>query len=161
MAAGTDLSVRKVFESWPKCRQGRLYRELEDLYRHTDEQVSLWPLRCDNCGRCCDFAVAGHRLFVSSLELWFFLLAVGPALKPPGEQDHCPYLSGEGCTARAYRPLGCRVYFCRPVRGYNSEKLTETFLHRVKQLAGKHGVPYFYCDWMGLLRQLGSENPLT
>jgi hypothetical protein len=48
------------------------------------------------------------------------------------------------CTAREPRPLGCRVYYCDPNYQDTGNRLTETYLRRLKDLADAEGVRWHY-----------------
>ena len=89
--------------------------ELHSLYRELDLAVAETGPVCVVSGRCCRFKEYGHTLFLSAPEA---LLLAADAPRPDGPTDddqRCPWQDAHGqCTARAARPLGCRVYFCDP-----------------------------------------------
>jgi hypothetical protein len=115
-----------------------LYNELEG------ELARLGPV-CELSGRCCRFKEHGHTLFVSALEFQFFLASAPAAQRPLDGGETCPWQDQRGhCTARAARPLGCRVYFCDPIYLPSANELSEDFITRLKHLASEHGLPWDY-----------------
>ena len=73
------------------------------------------------------------------------LLAAAPPHDPAAvTPDFCPFQKGNLCTAREPRPLGCRVYYCDPAYQETGVRLSETYLHRLKELADAHGVAWRY-----------------
>jgi hypothetical protein len=122
----------------PEQRQ-RVYA----LYAAADAAVAAAGPRCDASGRCCRFAEYGHTLFVSNLEA-DVLLAAAPPFERPVSPDFCPFQVNNLCTAREPRPLGCRVYFCDPAYQETGNRITETHLRRLKDLADELGVGWRY-----------------
>jgi hypothetical protein len=49
------------------------------------------------------------------------------------------------------KPLGCRVYFCDPTAQGWQQELSERTLAMVRAIHERHGVPYRYGEWRGLL----------
>lgn len=82
-------------------------------------------------------------LFLSSLEA-DVLLAGAPPYERPVSPDFCPFQKDRLCTARAPRPLGCRVYYCDPAYQETGNRITETYLRRLKELADAHGLEWHY-----------------
>jgi hypothetical protein len=118
-----------------------LHVALLDLYREVDAEVAAEGPRCDASGRCCRFKEYGHTLFLSGLEA-DLLLAQAPPFERPVTAEFCPFQKGTLCTARAPRPLGCRVYFCDPTYQERSHEITEKYLRRLKELSAARG-----CEW--------------
>ena len=102
--------------------------QLCGIYERADAALSDAAASCHACGQCCSFKKGGLVLFASGLEMAFLVAEAGrpaPGRRVvPGRADdawQCPYQAlqagpGQGalCGARAWRPLGCRTYFCRP-----------------------------------------------
>lgn len=129
---------------------------VEGLYLDVDRQTAAVSCECRNCKTCCDFQRAGHRLYVTGLELAHFAAKVGRVLIPSG--GACPYLDAEsGCTVRQIRPLGCRTYFCREPQGYDAAAVTERQLGRIKRFCDREGLPYVYVEWLEGLRLLADR----
>jgi Fe-S-cluster containining protein len=111
-----------------------LHQEILELYRQVDEEVAAAGPRCDASGRCCRFKEHGHVLYLSHLEAEV-LLASAPPFDQPVSPDFCPFQVDNLCTARAPRPLGCRIYFCDPDYQETGNRITEKYLRRIKELS--------------------------
>jgi hypothetical protein len=120
-----------------------LHRQVLELYRDVDADVAAAGPVCVASGRCCRFKEYGHVLFLSNLEAEV-LLANAPAFDRPVTPDFCPFQKENLCTAREPRPLGCRVYYCDPAYLDTGNRITETYLRRLKELAEKHGLDWRY-----------------
>lgn len=144
---------------------------IEGLFSQLDEMLSFYGLRCDNCGRCCNFDSFDFELFVSSLEFVYFLCRlddgsdVGGRFSGQRRKDKriskalwnikgsriCPYLDGRDCSVRKIRPIGCRIFFCCSPSRYDQGSLYEKILRRVKEFSRKEDIEYLYFPWlMGL-----------
>jgi hypothetical protein len=113
------------------------------IYAAADAAVAEAGPRCDASGRCCRFAEYGHTLFISQLEA-DVLLASAPPFVGPVSRDFCPYQVDNLCTAREPRPLGCRVYFCDQAYQESGQRISETYLRQLKDLADELGVGWRY-----------------
>jgi hypothetical protein len=120
-----------------------LRRRVLELYAEVDREVAAAGPVCIASGRCCRFKEYGHTLFLSNLEA-DVLLAGAPPYDRPTSPDFCPFQKGNLCTAREPRPLGCRVYYCDPTYQETGNRITEKYLHQLKDLADAHGVAYRY-----------------
>src|SRR5438128_2618290 len=129
-----------------------LRRRVLELYREVDHAVAAAGPVCVASGRCCRFKEYGHVLFLSSLEA-DVLLAAAPPYDKPVSAEFCPFQKDNLCTAREPRPLGCRVYYCDPAYQETGNRLTETYLHRLKELAQEHGVDWRYAPLHHFLNQ--------
>jgi Fe-S-cluster containining protein len=124
-------------------------RRVLAIYAAADAAVAAAGPRCDASGRCCRFTEYGHTLFISQLEA-DVLLADGdpqagtPPFDGPITRDFCPFQVNNLCTAREIRPLGCRVYFCDPAYQETGERISETYLRQLKDLADELGVGWRY-----------------
>ena len=112
--------------------------DLRALYRQLDADVQGGL--CLGGGACCRFDLAGHRLYVTPLELAMLLQLPPIATVPP---QRCPYQVGPKCHAREHRALGCRTYFCR--QGHLQD-LYEMYHDQIIALHKQHGIPYFYVE---------------
>jgi hypothetical protein len=113
---------------------------LTDLYQQLDTTLADSDARCLGGGTCCRFDLAGHRLYVTTLELALFMRQppTGPIVPL-----RCPYQRGPHCHARTVRSLGCRTYFCR------SPELTdlyETYHQAIAHLHDQYAIPYLYVE---------------
>jgi Fe-S-cluster containining protein len=120
-----------------------LHGEVLQLYQEVDRAVVQAGPVCIASGRCCRFKEYGHVLYLSSLEAEL-LLANAPPYEQPVTPDFCPFQRDNLCTAREPRPLACRVYYCDPTYQETGNQLTEEYLHRLKDLAARHGLEWHY-----------------
>ena len=119
--------------------------DLTALYAELDQQVARFGPICELSGRCCRFQEYGHTLFVSTPEVRFLLEQAPPPPRPLDRGETCPWQDQRGrCTARAARPLGCRVYFCDPKFQRAGQEISELFISRLKRLTETHGLPWNY-----------------
>jgi hypothetical protein len=120
-----------------------LKRRVLEVYATADAAVAEAAPRCETSGRCCRFAEYGHTLFLSHFEAEILLETAPPYEKPVG-RDGCPFQVNNLCTARAERPLGCRIYFCDPNYEETGNRITEAALTRLKKLADEAGTGWRY-----------------
>jgi hypothetical protein len=132
----------------------QLQRQILELYREVDQEVAAAGPVCVASGRCCRFKEYGHTLFVSNLEAEV-LLAAAPPYDRPVAGDYCPFQKDNLCTAREPRPLGCRIYYCDPTYQQTASDLTETYLRRLKEMAGVHGKEWRYAPLHVFLNSAG------
>ena len=136
-----------------------LRRRVLDLYREADRAVAAAGPVCVASGRCCRFKEYGHVLFLSNLEA-DVLLRWAPSYERPVTPDFCPFQQGNLCTAREPRPLGCRVYYCDPTYQETGSRISEEFLHRLKELAREHGVEWRYAPLHAFLNDANGTPPV-
>ncbi len=122
------------------------------FYARADARIAAQPGTCWNKGACCRFGEFDHRLYVTALEVAYYL-AMGEA-KAPGVTDACPHAYEGKCHVRDRRPLGCRIFFCDPAAQDWQGPLTEELHAELRRMHDDLGVPYFYADWMTVLRHL-------
>ncbi len=129
-----------------------LRRQVLELYQEVDAAVAAAGPVCVASGRCCRFKEYGHMLFLSNLEAEVLLHGAPPYEPGMVTPDFCPFQKGNLCTARQPRPLGCRVYYCDPNYQNTCQEITETYLHRLKELARTYDVPWHYAPLHHFLR---------
>jgi hypothetical protein len=130
--------------------------ELRAIYEELDQEVARLGPVCALSGRCCRFAAYGHTLFVSTAEVQLLLARAPQPQRPLDRGETCPWQDVRGrCTARAARPLGCRVYYCDPPYQPAALDLSERFIARLKRLTDDHGLPWNYAP---LHRHLHDEH---
>ncbi len=128
------------------------------LYAELDAAVAEAAPVCRLSGRCCRFEEYGHALFLSAPEAAVLLADAPPPSRPLDDGETCPWQDASGrCTARAARPLGCRVYFCDPAYEGKAPELTERFLARLKALAAARGWPWDYAPLHRHLREAAAR----
>jgi Fe-S-cluster containining protein len=131
-------------------------RRMGEYYRRVDAAIAAHRPTCVNRGACCKFAEYGHKLYVTAVELAYFLDHQRAEGVRPIESDHaCPYQAGGMCTAREHRPLGCRVFFCDPAAQEWQPAEYERGLAELKQIGREFGIEYRYQEWLSALRSAG------
>jgi hypothetical protein len=129
----------------PSARSALVHVELRELYAELDATVAGLAPVCLISGRCCRFEEYGHTLFLSSVEADYLVSEAPEPVRPLDDGRTCPWQNDGGrCTARAARPLGCRVYFCDPAYQDAAPALSEQFIARLKVLAERYGLPWDY-----------------
>jgi Fe-S-cluster containining protein len=113
------------------------------VYAAADAAVSAAGPRCEASGRCCRFTEYGHTLFISAFEAEI-LLEHAPPFEQPVSRARCPFQVDGLCTARATRPLGCRIYFCDPAYQDRMHEITEAALAALKRVADTHATGWHY-----------------
>jgi hypothetical protein len=119
-------------------------RQVLELYEEVDREVAAAGPVCVASGRCCRFKEFGHVLFLSNLEAEVLLHDAPPYEAGAVTPDFCPFQKGNLCTAREPRPLACRVYFCDPDYQETGNRISETYLRKLKELADSHGAGWRY-----------------
>lgn len=137
----------------PHAERAELHARMATFYAAVDEAVAAHRPVCRNRGACCRFDSFGHKLYVTTVELAFFLHGLRDRPRLP-QEGACPYQVGGLCTARDHRPLGCRVFFCDPeTRDWQGPEY-ERRLIELRQLSSEFGVPYRYVEWLSVLQAL-------
>jgi len=144
-----EITVDNLFEA---ARRPDVLAAMEEFFAETDRLIAQQPATCWNRGDCCRFATFGHRLYVTPLEVCYYLAKGGPPRR--AAVDACPHAYAGMCHARNRRPLGCRVFYCDPAAQGWQGPLTEDRLGVLRSLHETLNVPYFYADWMTVLRAL-------
>jgi Fe-S-cluster containining protein len=151
---------------------------LRKLYAELDTAVAARGPTCWTSGRCCKFVEFDHRLYVTGLEIAWFLQQVElpktpgegqtvgadpppslpgvPGVRLPQWAEHagaCPYQIGGLCSTHAVRPLGCRIFFCQAGTEAWQQDLYEEFLAKLQRLHREEGLPYRYMDWIAGLTE--------
>ena len=128
---------------------------MHDLYARLDAEIAGHAPVCTNRGACCKFDAFGHRLYVTSIELAYFLArSEGPLLAPP-DRSFCPYQQGGKCHARSARPAACRVFFCDAAAQEWQPGTSEESLKKLAGIGDRFGLPYVYLEWTEALRMMG------
>jgi hypothetical protein len=130
---------------------------LHALYAALDAEIASMGPVCALSGRCCRFAEYGHTLFLSEPEAVLLLDEAPPPCRPLDDGASCPWQDAAGrCTARAARPMGCRLYFCDPQYQPQAPLLSEAFIGRLKHLVDDLDLPWNYAPLHSHLRQAAS-----
>jgi Fe-S-cluster containining protein len=136
--------------------KGPWREKLVQLYAEVDAAVQAAGPRCEQSGRCCRFTEWGHVLFLSLWEAEY-LLEGAPDYQQPVGPDGCPFQVNRLCTARATRPLGCRIYFCDPSYQETAHRIMEQALSRLKQWVAEEGMPWRYAPLHVFLNEAYTE----
>ena len=130
---------------------------MRDFYEAVDASIASHQPLCINRGDCCKFATFGHRLYVTDVELKYFVCGE-PARPVDLAAGACPYQEAGRCTARTHRPLGCRIYFCdESAQGWQGVEY-ERYLERLKDIGRRFDIHYRYREWLSALAE---ERPTT
>src|SRR5262245_55351804 len=127
-----------------------------EIDSEADASVAAAGPVCVASGRCCRFAEYGHVLYISNLEAEV-LLDGAPRYERPVSPEFCPFQKDKLCTAREPRPLSCRVYFCDAAYQNTGHQLTETYLRKLKELAGATGREWLYAPLHHFLNNAPDE----
>lgn len=187
MSWAGDLPVDELLKA---SRRPEVVEAMRVFYAEAAHRIAAEGPTCWNRGACCRFGEYGHRLYVTALEVAYYLarsqdVAAGGAgrsetgalrnagddtfidaspparwklavLVPEVVEDACPHAHGGQCHAREHRPLGCRIFYCDPAAQHWQGPLTEECLQELRVLHEELGVPYFYADWLAVLRALNA-----
>ncbi len=144
--------------------RGVIDRAIRALYDDIRTAVAKRRPVCNASGRCCRFEEFGHRLYVTGLEIAWFLQQQDHdagqqghriSLQQAASSSNCPYQINGLCSTHTVRPLGCRVFFCEQGTEAWQQDTTEHFLDRLKQLHAEHDLPYGYMEWRAGLAEAG------
>ncbi|HEY8665583.1 MAG TPA: hypothetical protein VIL86_02910 [Tepidisphaeraceae bacterium] len=133
-----------------------------DIYLRLQSEIDARRPLCIASGRCCHFESFGHRLFITTLELAAFLHDFNNS---PARHQHraalrdfsgqgCPFQLNKLCSVHAFRPFGCRIFFCDPTSTDWQQQRYERFHAELKSLHDTLKIPYFYLEWRHALRAL-------
>ncbi len=138
--------------------------QLDELYSALDEHIAGASPACDSCGKCCDFADYGHRLYVTTLEMLYFWKNLRSGSNDVSiEELHnckgkCPYQSEKGCITHKFRPTGCRIFYCSNLPTEFQNELSEKVITRLRRLHEQFGAVYYYCDLLNWFRRAALRN---
>jgi hypothetical protein len=133
-------------------RRADILAAMGSFYEQVDRLIAEHHPVCWNRGLCCRFGAFGHRLFVTPLEVAAYLAGVGTS--PQVREDGCPHARDGRCEVRAWRPLGCRIFYCDPAASEWQGPLTEEQLTILRRWHERFHVDYVYADWMAVLEAL-------
>lgn len=131
-----------------------LLAHVESIYRYADAAIAARQPVCYQSGRCCQFEKMKHSLFVSTVELAYFLHTARLERNEEPIGGACPFVRlGPGrCAARQGRPLGCRMFYCDPRTQWWQQDLYNQLHGRLQRLHEQFHVPYYYAEWLAILR---------
>ncbi len=138
------------------------------VYADAAAAIALRGPACWASGRCCNFEVHGHRLYVTGLEAAWCVAKLPEiagtrrenfaeptlrlvVLEEARNRGGCPFQVVNLCGVHAIKPLGCRVYFCdRSAQEWQME-LSERLIVRVRAIHDEFGIEYRYGEWREML----------
>ena len=169
MSSETPPNEQQLWSAWRNAAATpAIDGALRGFYTELDAAVAAKGPTCWASGRCCKFDDFGHRLYVTGLEVAWFLEQVrstppqtpdaesAQGIRLPQAAEHpgaCPYQIGGLCSTHAVRPLGCRIFFCQRGTDAWQQDLYEAYLARLRTLHARHGLEYRYLDWIEGLAQ--------
>lgn len=127
---------------------------LRRIYAKVDAAIEALGGRCLGGGCCCKFDLAGHRLYVSTVELALLAMTKPPS---PCIAGRCPYQTGPRCSARAARPLGCRTFFCDKYLAPEFQQIHERWHRQIRLLHEGLCLEYHYIDLSTAMADLAAE----
>jgi len=121
----------------------KVVKKVAEIYDWIDHEIQKQNYHCKNCGKCCDFEIFDHRLFITTPELIYLTEKLYPDKVRPMADSICPYNEESNCTIHANRFAGCRIFFCTGDKDFQS-RLTEEALKKFKSICIEYKVPYRY-----------------
>jgi Fe-S-cluster containining protein len=131
-----------------------LAERMQAFYADVDARVTDLGSTCQNRGDCCRFDAYGHRLYVTTVELAYFVRGLRDAWRSPDDGSLCPFHVKGLCVARSHRPMGCRVFFCDPATQTQQHAEYERQLAELKAISEAFGIDYRYVEWLSALRSI-------
>ncbi len=142
----------------PHLDRDDLAARIAAFYTALDQTITAHGPICRNRGICCSFDRFGHSLFVTTVELVYFIRCNHDSPPIKGSSS-CPYHVDGECRARGSRPLGCRIFFCDPLSQDWQGPTYERGLVELKRIGTAFGVNYRYVEWLSALNELFPEMP--
>jgi hypothetical protein len=128
------------------------------FYAALEDRISEHHPLCRNRGICCRFGEFGHRLYVTPVELAYFIGTLARQRKAETGAAACPYQVDGLCEPRSSRPMGCRIFFCESAGQGGQENLSEVGLQALRTLHERFDLPYAYVEWLDGLAQVTSRD---
>lgn len=132
---------------------------ISTIHESVAKEVRRRKPLCLASGACCHFDAFDHRLYATGLEAALCAQICAEEghgidlkdLATARTAGGCPWQTGRLCTARAGRPVGCRVFYCDPRASEWVPELAEWAHGAIKELHQELGVPYVYGEWRDML----------
>ena len=121
-----------------------ILQEVQQVYDWLGEQIQAMKPSCRACGTCCDFDAYGHRLYITTPEMLYFLHTIEKEMRFMTD-GVCPYREGGRCGAYACRFAACRIFYCTGDTRRQHE-LSELAVQRFKQICVQNELSYRYID---------------
>lgn len=117
---------------------------VQQVYDWLDEKIAEMNSSCQACGRCCDFDAYGHRLYVTTPEMLYFLNRTCQEMQFMTD-GVCPYQKDGRCQARQARFSACRIFFCTGDNRRQYE-FSEEAVRRFRNICRQYDLTYRYID---------------
>ncbi|MEM8784117.1 MAG: hypothetical protein AAGE65_14870 [Planctomycetota bacterium] len=169
-AEAATAEQARAWSAWRSAAaQSEIDTAIRELYRSLDADIAARGPTCWQSGNCCNFGVYGHRLYVTALEVAWFLgraperqaetgdtsgpqdRSIALPLADSKADEVCPFQIDRACSMHAIRPLGCRVFFCQAGTEAWQHAVYEQYLEALRALHDRYGIAYRYADWLALL----------
>jgi len=134
-----------------------LVERIAEIYKWLDSQPggnTRMTGFCRACGKCCDFDRFDHRLYVTTPEIMYLAARLGTQGIRPMVDNKCPYNVGAKCTIRNARFAGCRIFFCKGDKDFQSA-LSNQAIEKFKSICEELRVPYRYVELKTALNKYG------
>jgi Fe-S-cluster containining protein len=136
----------------------RVIEAVDEIYQKLRIQLESSGQSCKACGKCCDFESFGHKLYITTPELYYFKINLVKNKRPilPMTTGVCPYRKDGKCSVYPWRFAGCRIFNCTgdaELQGQLSEKM----IHQMKQVCLQEGLSYQYLDLKTALSQTAAQ----
>ncbi len=156
---GSTQGAGRAWSRWfDAVNDRRVEARLAAILGEVDAAVAARGPTCWVSGKCCNFDAYGHRMYLTGLEIAWFLRRMRDGgdgeeqctLPRPEEVDLCGpcALQQAGmCGVHRIRPLGCRVFFCQQGTQDWQQALYESALAKIRRLHETFELPYAYMEW--------------
>jgi len=121
-----------------------ILQRVQQVYDWLGEQTAALKPSCRVCGVCCDFDHYGHRLYITTPEMLYFLHYLPFDLRPMTD-GVCPYRQEGRCTVYSRRFAACRI-FCCTTDPHRQHQLSEEAIARLKSICREYDLAYRYID---------------
>jgi hypothetical protein len=128
----------------PTDSRQMILQEVQQVYDWLAGQITAMNPSCRACGTCCDFDAYGHRLYVTTPEMLYFLNRIEQEMRFMTE-GVCPYREDGRCGARDSRFSACRIFYCTGDTRRQYE-LSEEAVRRFRKICEQYDLPYRYID---------------
>ena len=157
MVKGSDA------QEWRSAAGRAEIREaITSIHDRLAQEVRRRKPLCLASGACCHFDQFDHRLYATGLEAAMCVLVCEEEgrginladLAAARTAGGCPWQEDRLCTARAGRPVGCRVFYCDPRASEWVPELAEWAHSAIKTLHEQHSIAYAYGEWRDMLESV-------
>jgi Fe-S-cluster containining protein len=98
--------------------------------------------KCASCGKCCDFEIYGHEIFITTPEIIYFKHNLTEPIRQVTD-GICPYMKNHKCSVHEQRFASCRIFFCKGDTQLQNA-LSEAAAEQFKTICNRFDIPYRY-----------------